>query len=151
MLAFGNKANSLLGKAGSGIMNSDGNSQPLDLEQLEGSNNTVQNGRFSISPRSLLNGVERKKSWGRQVSIRKSSSQLYKEERQEAAPRTVRASTWCRERRVSIEDNDSPDCISTCREPNDGKSFVHGQVLSICAAFKYVEIIKIYCSYVWLV
>jgi hypothetical protein len=116
-------------------MNSDGNVQPLDLEQLNGSTNTVQNGRFSISPRSSLNGVERKKSWGRNVSIRASSSQLFTEERQDAAkvaPRFVRASTWVRERRASSEDNGSPDCISSFREPNDGKSFVHAQVLA-CA------------------
>ena len=134
-----------------GMPNDEEDGQQLAV-QSESSTNTLQQCRFSTSPSSTMLGTEavRKKSWGRNVSIRTSNSsslQQYNQENQDAAdiaPKIQRAATWGREQRATMDENCSPDCPSACSEPNDGKTSLRAQVHSICEAGIFVDIIEMY-------
>jgi hypothetical protein len=115
---------------GDGPSSIEGNGQSLDSGQAEGPIENLEQVRFSSSPRSVSIGTVamRKRSWGRQVSVRRSSSQLEYEDAANVSPEFERAATWGREQRSSVEENRSPECHSSCSEPNEGKTIVHAQV-----------------------
>ncbi len=103
-------------------------------------NNQTAQSEVSVDvlPEDRLNGNEaaRRKSWGRQVSIRNTSlfsaaSQIQEQEHQGAAEvaRMQRADTCNLERRKSIDEN-CPVGYSSNGAPKNGINSIHAEVLS---------------------
>ncbi len=123
----------LLHMQGNGPSSFEGNGPSLDSGQAEGPIENLEQVRFSSSTRSVSIGTVamRKRSWGRQVSVRRSPSQFNTMDYDDAAnvaPEFERAAAWGREQRSSMEENRSPECHSSCSELNEGKTIVHAQV-----------------------